>query len=694
MHKKLIRSFLTHNLHSPILWIAGLVLVAACANMGSPDGGAYDETPPKIISTTPEYGAVGAKQQVIELVFDENIKIQNAAEKVIVSPPQMEQPEISTSGRRIRVELVDSMKPNMTYTIDFADAIEDNNEGNPMGNYAFTFSTGETIDTMQVSGYVLDAQNLEPIKGIFVGMYAVDTLAESFSDTIFRTKPFERISRTDSRGHFVVKGLKPCEYRIFALKDQDQTYSYTQKSEMLAFSDQKIISTCKPALRPDTIWHDSLHYDSIIMRSYTHFYPDDIALLAFTEPTTERYLLKTERPNLHEFTIYFTSKSDSLPTIEGLNFDVENAFVIDANPTNDTIKYWIRDSLVYNLDTLEIVMSFMGTDTLGQLTLQTDTMELVSRISKAKVDKQKQEAWDNWVKEAKEEAKKARKRAKAEGNTENNTEEVEEDTTDKKRSKKEKKNDEEEIEIPPMPEEFMGYRTSSSTMAPDQNFDFLFSEPIEILDTALIHFYEKVDSILEPRPYIIRQLEYPHHAYRLFAEWEPGHNYVVELDTGAFVSIYGKRVEAYKRAINVRGNDSFSSLFVTLQGVDSCAIVQLMNPSDKVIKTVPAEKNKAEFYYIDPGTYYLRVFIDRNRNGVWDPGDYDQHRQAEEVYYYPGSFKLRAMWDTTQDWNPLSTPVYRQKPAAITKQKPDKEKTSKTRNAEREKNKRQQKKRS
>ena len=123
------------------------VLLYSCANMGTPDGGPYDETPPKIIRTTPEFGSFGSKSKKIVLEFDENIKVENAAEKVIVSPPQLEQPEISASGKRITVELIDTLRPGITYTIDFADAIEDNNEGNPMGDYAFMFSTGDEIDT-------------------------------------------------------------------------------------------------------------------------------------------------------------------------------------------------------------------------------------------------------------------------------------------------------------------------------------------------------------------------------------------------------------------------------------------------------------------------------------------------------------------------------------------------------------------
>ena len=113
------------------------------------------------------------RRKKVTINFNEFIKIENAQEKVIVSPPQLEQADIKAAGRRIIVELKDSLKENTTYTIDFADAIVDNNEGNPMGNYTFSFSTGDAIDTMEVSGYALNAADLEPIKGILVGLYLV-----------------------------------------------------------------------------------------------------------------------------------------------------------------------------------------------------------------------------------------------------------------------------------------------------------------------------------------------------------------------------------------------------------------------------------------------------------------------------------------------------------------------------------------
>lgn len=136
----------------------------ACASTGSPDGGPYDEDPPKFIRAIPEPNATNNTRKKISIEFDEFIKLENASEKVIISPPQKESPEVKTSGKRVLVEFFDTLQENTTYTIDFGDAIVDNNEGNPLGQFSYAFSTGDKIDTMQVSGTILNAENLEPIK--------------------------------------------------------------------------------------------------------------------------------------------------------------------------------------------------------------------------------------------------------------------------------------------------------------------------------------------------------------------------------------------------------------------------------------------------------------------------------------------------------------------------------------------------
>jgi hypothetical protein len=660
--------------------------------MGSPDGGPYDETPPRVIHTSPKYGAVNEKDvKKIVIEFDEIVKVENAMEKVVISPPQIEQPEISAMGRRVTITLLDSLKPDMTYTVDFSDAIVDNNEGNPYGDYAFTFSTGERVDTFQVSGHVLNAGNLEPIKGILVGLYKVDDQQGHLPDSVFRTIPFERISRTDGSGHFVVKGLAKGNYRAFALKDQNQNYIYDQPAEMVAFSDRILTTSSQPDIRPDTIWHDSIYYDSIVMTPYTHYYPDDVILTAFESAQQNRYLLKSERPILQQFTIYFTAPSDTLPKLTGLNFDAHSAFVVDASQHNDTLHYWIKDSLIYNLDTLEMQIDYFETDTTGNFALTIDTLRLVSKLSKAKLAKQEEERFEEWAEEYRQKVKRERRAAEKEEKeaaAANDVEEEEAGKVKKESKKKKSKDDEDDIVIPPMPEEFLEYRVSNMQgMAPDKNVDFTFSEPLDSVDLSKIRFSMKVDTLFQPAPFILRQVPGKIKTYRLYAEWQPDSVYQIELDTAAFVNIYGSRNEARKFGVKIGSLDTYSTLFVQLRNAEPTAIVQLLDGSEKVVKSVKATEGKADFYFITPGTYYLRLFNDTNGNEKWDTGDYDTQLQPEQVFYYPNPLILKAQWDITQEWDPSSLPLSKQKPARITKQKPDRARTIRSKNAEREKNK-------
>lgn len=693
--------------------IAVTQLIISCANIGTPDGGLYDEDPPVILRTSPKYGAVNVHPKKVTLEFDENIKLESASERIVVSPPQFEMPEIEGSGKKVTVTLMDTLKPNYTYTIDFGSSIVDNNEGNPMGEYAFTFSTGSKIDTLQVSGTLLEAENLEPIKGMLVGLYRIPdmpenadsaeadsskdagkTLTSALPDSVFRTMPLERIGRTDGSGHFIIKGLAEGNYRVFALSDQDQNYAYTQRSEKLAFSDRIISPYAKYETRLDTTWHDSIHWIKVDTVNYVHYYPDDIVLTAFTLINTDRHLIKWERPDPNRFSIFFTYGSDTLPRIRPINFNVnDSTFIVDASEKNDTITYWIRDSLVYDNDTLQICLDYFATDTLGMLSLTTDTLEMTPKLSRERREKMRKQEEEDWAKEYVKEQKQERKAKRAaEEAAERAAEEKERAEAEaagkkyeKKKKQKKQKNDDddEEIIVPPMPAKPLEVRITNTTgMAPDKNVDFTFDEPIEFLDTALVRFELKVDSLYEPAPYIFEPVEGTINRYRLYAEWEPDSTYRLTIDSAAVRSVYGRVNELVKRNIKVKGLDSFSTLFVTLTGADTCAVVQLLNSSGKVIRSERAPSGKVDFYFLQPQTYYLSMFYDRNGNGKWDPGDYDQQMQPEEVYYYPHELVLRAQWEVNQIWNPTSTPLIKQKPEKITKQKPDKKKQIQNRNAE------------
>ncbi len=634
----------------PLIPVLIVGLLAACASIGSPDGGEYDETPPKVVACQPANLSTDNQSKRVTLSFDEFIVLENASEKVVVSPPQKEMPEIRTSGKRIHITLFDTLKANTTYTVDFADAIVDNNEGNPMGNFTYSFSTGPEIDTMEVSGTLLEAENLEPIKGMLVGLHA------DLSDTVFTTKPFDRVSRTNSRGQFTIKGIAPGKYHIYALQDMDGNFLFNQKAEKIAFDSILIEPTCAPDTRQDTTWIDSTHIDTIKTIHYTHFYPDNIVLRAFTEDYVDLHLLKTERLIPDMFSIYFTGPSDTIPTIKGLNFDGAEDFILERSARNDTLTYWITDTLVSDKDTLSFSLTYLDTDTLGQLVYRTDTLDLVPKITRSRQREEKQKKIEEWEDQ-------------------------------QKKEKRRMKDKYEEKPNPFLREDFNFKVQPSGSIAPTENIRFTFDEPIAKLDTTALRFfkYNEKDSAWVDEPYLFLPVEGDRRSYVLYAEWHPGEKYKFEADSNAVVSILGKLSTAIKKEIPVTPEDEFSSLFVqlTLQPQDTAVYVQLLNSSDNVVRTARAVNHRADFFYLKPNEYYLRLFIDRNGDGKWTTGEYAAGLQPEEVFYFPKPLMLRARWEVEQDWNVRGIPLNKQKPEAITKQKPDAEKKIKQRNAER-----------
>lgn len=620
-----------------------MIVVYSCASMGNPDGGPYDEEPPKFVRSTPKPFAINSKEKKVTIEFDEFIKLEKAAEKVVVSPPQLEQPEIKASGRKVVVGLVDSLRPNTTYTIDFADAIVDNNEGNPLGNYAFTFSTGTTIDTMEVSGTVLSASDLEPVKNIQVGLHS------DLSDSAFMKKPFDRVSRTDSRGHFSIRGIAPGKYRIYALMDGNQNYLFDSKTEMIAFSDSIIIPAMEDAMRQDTIWKDSLTIDTIKSVGYTRFLPDDIILRAFKEENDRQYLTRSERDKENHFVLTFSARADTLPTLKGLNFDERDAFIIEKTDRNDSICYWIKDSLIYQMDTLEIQMDYLATDTLDRLVPQTDTLFLANKLTRAEREKL--------------EAKAAEEK-------------------EKERKKKEKKGE----KIEPEPTKFLTLNVDApSAFDLDRNVYLSFDEPVASIDTAAIHMEIKKDSLWEEIPFLFVSDSVLPRKYEILAEWEPEKEYQLSIDSMAFKGVYGLHTNKVKQTMKVKKLDEYGTILLNITGADSTAVVELLDGSGKVLRQQRiAPQNTADFYYLNPGTkFYIRLFNDRNGNGVWDTGKYSEHLQPEEVYYFPKVWEMKANFEFEENWNINAVPVEKQKLDEIKKQKPEETKKIQDRNKER-----------
>ena len=617
-----------------------LAVVYSCASIGHLEGGPIDEDPPRFVEGTPAPGSLNnGKRKRISITFDEYIKLDNPGEKIVISPPQQQQPEVKASSKKVIINLEDTLKANTTYTIDFGDAIQDNNESNPLEGFTYTFSTGDRLDTMVVSGTVLNASNLEPVKGMQVGLHA------NLEDSAFTKFPFERVGRTDSRGRFAIRGVAPGKYRIYALQDADQNYAFTQPAEAIAFHDSLIVPAWERRTRMDTLWRDTLTIDTVMAVEYTHYLPDDILLRAFKEKVSSQRLARSERLTPKEFSLYFTAPADSLPLLKGLNFDETDAFIIEQTTgRNDTLHYWIKDSLVYQIDTLQMSLTYLYTDSLKQLVPRTDTLRLVSK-QRPKTEKE--------LKKEQEEKEKERKRREEKGE-------------------------------PPLVEtEFL----TVDVYAPNSMdvYDYItltFAEPLAGMNDTAIHLRHQVDSLWEDIPFTIERDTLDHKVYNFLpgVDWEYGGSYSFEADSTAFHGLYGLFTDKIKKEFKVKTPEEYGAIFFNVTGADSTAFVELLDEKDVVVRTVPVTDGKADFYFLNPGKYGARLVQDTNGNGEWDTGDFARKVQPEEVFYYWQVLELKENFELTQTWIIKDRPLDEQKPDDLKKQKPDEDKKNRNRN--------------
>lgn len=596
--------------------VAAALLLAACASIGRPEGGPRDMTPPVMVNSTPAPGSVNVSNGRIDIVFDENITLDDPMNKIVVSPPQKKQAQISSNGRRVRITLRDTLRDSTTYTVDLADAVRDLNEGNILDGLAIDFSTGPSIDTLMISGIVFEGRTLEPAQGMIVGVYSTPV-----ADTALTTLPMERITKTNALGRFTIRNLKPGSYRVFAINDLNHDFHW-DRSEDIAFLDRDI-SPSTMAIEVTDTFTDAAGNDSLVTRPATRFLPDDILLTWFNENYKPLYLVKHERPDARRLTLEMSTRSDSLPRLTLLNTvragaRLDREAVLQSSPGLDSLTYWLRDTTLIGSDTLKIAARYLHTDTLDNITFTTDTLTFALR-----------------------------------------------------QAKKKKKRDEETDSVPKL--EFVNIGISSR-QPQDLNIPLLFetSAPTASIDSAGFRIEELVDSVWMPVAARIPSPPDSLQPMRLLTEmtWKPKTKYRVTIDSLAVTDIYGNHNRPFVQEVSTHAIEDYAALFFNIGdlGPDS-AIVELLS-SDKPVRLEPVRNGVATFEYVTPGAYYARLFIDRNHNGRWDTGSVADTLQPEDVFYFSKKLNLKKNWDVEQQWNIYETPVDLQKPEDIKKNKP------------------------
>lgn len=608
-----------------IFIIIAAAVMYSCANIGNPSGGPIDKTPPIFMRSNPTPNAVNVKGRKIEIFFDEIVTLKDPSTKIIVSPAQTEMPRMSALGRKVTVELVDSLLPNTTYTIDFSNSIQDNNEGNAIDNFAFAFSTGSVIDSMRVSGYVLDSRTLEPMQSVVVG------LQSNLADSAFHKEKLQRVALTNDRGQFTIRNVSPGSYHIFALKDLDRDYKFGNPTEDIAFLDSIIVPSIGSREAADTVYNDLNEIDTIMRATRPAYFPNDILLSMFNEDRKSQYLANNLRVDSTRISLTFAAASDTLPSLSivGRNDVPDQWYTLERSQTNDTLTYWIRPPHLVSADTLMVATTYLRTDTASNLSWGTDTLKFTFQRQKAK------------------------KKKKNEGT----------DSLEQIRF----------MELHPL---------ANGTQEVYAPLLLQTGTPIERYSREAFHLQRKLqnDTTFYPaeiKSIALRDSTLSRRDLMLKVDWEPGAAYTLAVDSLAMTDIYGLQTKPLKVDFNVRKMEEYGNIVFNITAVRDSAIVELLDGTEKIVLRAPVKSHRAELLNLLPGKYYARLFIDRNGNGKYDTGNYDMHLQPEETVYYPGAINLKKNWDVEQTWDIYATPIDKQKPEAIKKNKPERKKWEK-----------------
>ena len=605
-----------------------LLFFSSCANRGiGPQGGPKDTIPPRMVKEQPLNQSVNFHGKKIEITFNEYLQLDNIQQNLLVSPPQQVSPIVKAVGKKVTVEMQEDLIDSTTYTLDFGNAICDYTEKNPLRGYVFAFSTGDRIDSMEVYGRVANAEDLNPVSGLMVGLQA------NLHDSAFSTLPFTRVARSDSLGEFGIQNLRNGVYRLYALQDQSRDFLY-QPGEGLAFSDSLVIPEYETEIVFDTIWKniadtiDSLssvrQIDTILTIQNTYVGPADLMLWFFKEDKQRHYFQRVYRDEPHIIKLQFSAPQDSLPLLRALPPSAMDSTrsdslwtdpwaytLLQANPTRDTLVYWLTDSIAIRQDSIFLEMTYLKSDSLYNLVPQTDTVLAIYRAPRM----------TQKAKEAQE--KKARERK-----------------LDLKSNAKDK---------------FEVYDTLCIVAA----------FPIDSIYTDSIRLYEKQDTLLIDKPFTLRQKDVM--SFQIIAPLQQGKQYELHLDSAAVRDIYGVASDKKKFTLRLKTAEDYSTLLIRLPNYDPRIRLQLLSEKDQPVRELPAREEGTKFEYLTPKTYYLRLYFDLNGDGRWTTGDWITKRQPEPVYYFPAKLTLRANWDFEERFDYLARPQLEAKPRELRK---------------------------
>jgi hypothetical protein len=531
----------------------------SCAKRGSITGGLKDTLAPILTISSPKNYSTNFKNKEIKLTFDEYIKLKDMNKQLIISPPMKYEPIIlpTNVSKYISIKILDTLQENTTYSFNFGQSITDNNEGNPLNQFKYVFSTGSYIDSLSIGGTVKDAYSKEVESFVSVMLYDVN---DKFKDSVvYKENPRYITNTLDSLKTFKLENLKAGKYLLVAMKDYGSNNKFNSKKDKIGFHKEFI------TIPGDTV------YELKIFKETQSF--------------------KANRP-------YQTSKNRLIIPYEGIEKNAkitlkngveELSTIITKFPKKDSLQVWFKP---LKTDSLTVGI----------------TQEKYSKNYNIKVKDQKKDSLNITA-------------------------------------------------------------VQLGTLNLKERFTLTSKTPLDKFDNSKMKLINK-DSVA-----VAFKTEYDEFNQQLFFDFkkEPLERYTFQILPGALTDYLEQSNDSLNYSFSTKDLTDYGNLKVNLQNAKQYPIiVELTNEKGDVIATQYAESESiVEFNLVEPALFWLRAIYDNNKNKEWDPGNYLEKRQAEEVIYFSKAVDVRANWDVDQVFD-LSIP-YTPEP----KKKEDKKKPTK-----------------
>ena len=599
-------------------------LAQRCANAVAPTGGPQDTTPPVVVEAVPENHSINFIGKKIEITFDEYVTLENANQNVMISPPLSEKPDIKLKNKTVIVKFKETLVENTTYTINFGAAIKDLHEGNQFKDYVYSFSTGDHIDTLQIAGKLLTAEDKRPVEGAYVSLYAADR--DNLDSLPLSTKP-NYITKTDKEGHFRLNGLADKKYLVFALKDVNSNLFFDLPNEEVAFLDSLVPASYPQTSRPQVV--DTMATDSTL-------FVNDTLMMANDTLAKDTLLM-----------------NDTLTMNDTIGMRPDSAIIIQK----DTVPQRIFDQKALNLtlymftevDSTQVLLEkklveegllrFVFRHPAKEAVVMTpemlpDTFNLIA-LHSAEHDT----VWWYFTPNVKDSLWVHVKHDTLINDSSRYSLKFKESGGSRRR-----KREPEKLKV-------KNNLVGQTGLIPGQDLTLVFSEPIvdyQMRDSAIF----KRDTIAHYNELAFEKVDEEGLEYRLMNPIAFDTNYGFEIPDSVFFGIRGRTNERIKADFHILKDDEYGNIYITVippEGIRQ-VIVQLTNENGKVLKQETITKRQeVMFDYLMPAKYKLRAILDADGNGKWSTGNYHWRKLPETVIEYKDPLEIKAGWDIDLD---------------------------------------------